>query len=316
MIKLLITFFFFCILIVSCKIQPDSDRDYDKFDPDKTYKLQLNPATGSAYYYDITNESETKLEVDDKRVNNETKTTVGVNYTISRDSAGDFLFNTVYNKVHFYTKSGDIETDMDADNAAFSMNPAEKMLGILKDANIVATVSPSGEIKNVSGYKEMGDKIMAGFAANDINSKNIVQDQWEKLIGDGLIKKNMDQLFKIFPDSAVHLRDTWKLNSRQDGEIGLNVKTTYTLKAINSEIAIIGAKGKITSDNNATNEMGYGGVTTNLTGEQLGEFEMEAKTGMLIRCNIKINVEGTIEVMGREIPVIIKASNKIEGRKK
>jgi len=32
----------------------------------------------------------------------------------------------------------------------------------------------------------------------------------DKAIGEGIVKKNVDQLFKMFPDSAVHVGDKWK----------------------------------------------------------------------------------------------------------
>src|SRR6266496_1737405 len=92
-------FFFILIAVISCKTQPGSDRDYDKFDPDKTYKIRLNPLPGSSYYYDITNETETKLEVDDKKTGNGSKSSVGIIFKIDKDSTGDFLLNMQYDKI-------------------------------------------------------------------------------------------------------------------------------------------------------------------------------------------------------------------------
>ena len=56
-----------------------------------------------------------------------------------------------YDKIHLYTKKGDTETDLDADNAGLTADPTEKMLGILKSANILATVGPMGAVKSASG---------------------------------------------------------------------------------------------------------------------------------------------------------------------
>lgn len=303
------------IFIASCKTQPGLDREYDKFDPNKIYKLQLNPAAGSSYHYDITNESETKVEIEDKKTGNETRTTVGVTFKINKDSAGDFLLNMLYDKVHFYTKSGDTETDADAANAAATLNPVERMLGMLKEANITATVSPSGETKSISGYKELGDKIIAGFAPDDVNGKAIAQQLWEKQIGSGMVKNNIDQLFKVFPDSSVHLRDNWRITSKQEGGTGLIVKSAFTLKAINTDIAVISVQGKITGDNTGGNIMGMNSATASLEGEQEGEFEMETKTGMVISGRMKAKVEGSVRVMGQEVPVVFTTSVKIDGRR-
>ena len=128
------------VLYISCKIQPASDRHYADGNPDKVYKLRLNPAAGSKYNYDITNGSEFQMEVDGKKVNKQNKSTVSVSYTIDKDSAGDFRLSMVYDKIHFYSKNKDGETDLDAGNAASSMDPVEKLMSIVKGATIQAVV--------------------------------------------------------------------------------------------------------------------------------------------------------------------------------
>lgn len=302
-------------ILASCKTQPGSSRNNDSLDPNKTYKLQLNPNPGSAYYFDISNDRESKLELEDKKMVTESKNTVGVSYTVSKDSAGNFLMTMVYDKVRLYTKNGDAETVADADHATGSFNPTEKMLGYLKGASIVTTLSPSGELLHTSGYKEIGDKIMTDFHPANENERTIARDLWEKQIGNGLVKSTSDQLFKIFPDSAVHIGDTWRLSSSQEGEVPMLVKGTYTLKAINDDIAVIEANGTISSNNAAAATTGAHSVTTNLKGTQQAQFEMEAKTGMMISCRMKAEIQGTIEVMGNEVPVTIKTSVSVKGKR-
>jgi hypothetical protein len=300
------------ISFFSCKTQPKSSRENDAYDPNKMYKLQLNPPVGSSYYYDITNESEMEVEIDDKKTGNETKTTTGLSFKIDKDSTGGFSFTMQYDKLKYYSKTGDREVNVDAANATGSFDPIEKTLGAVKNTSMVAMISPSGEVKSINGYKELGDKIIAGFAPGDETGKATARLQWEKQVGSGMIKNNMRQLFKIFPDSMVHLRDTWRLTSEQEGEVSLMVKSTFTLKAINNDIAIISVTGNITSDAEGSENVQ---MTTALKGEQEGEFQMETKTGMLISCNMKATMNGTINVMGREVPVMIKTRLKMNGRR-
>src|SRR5438477_11905269 len=301
------------IVFVSCKTTPNSDRDYA--DRSKTYKLRLNPSPGSTYYYDIGNQSEIKIKVEDKEITSVNKSDAGVSYEITPESSGNFQLAITYSKLHLYSKNGDNETDIDADNAAATLNPVEKMIRALKEARVSATVSPTGEITNLNGYKEVGDKIMSALNVSDICTKNMVTSQWEKTVGDGLIESNMEELFRLFPDSAVHIGDTWKLTTKQEGQIGLNVKNIYRLKAINDNIAIIQADGVITADNMSTEIMGYSNVSADLKGKQQAEYEMETKTGMLISCKMNAKIEGHINMMDREIPVVIETSLKINGKK-
>ncbi len=135
-----------------------------------------------------------------------------------------------------------------------------------------------------------------------------------KTIGSGVVKNTMDQLFKVFPDSAIHIGDTWKIDSKQEGELPMITKSIYTLKAINDDIAIISSEGIITSGE-FNSIMGYNNATLNLEGKQTAEFEVETKTGMLINGKIKAAINGKLELMGKEIPVEIKTSVKMNGSK-
>jgi len=44
-----------------------------------------------------------------------------------------------------------------------------------------------------------------------------MQSQWDKAIGEGIVKKERGPALKMFPDSAVHVGDKWKLNSTEEG---------------------------------------------------------------------------------------------------
>jgi len=304
-----ILLFIGCISYAACKLNPDSSRDYT--DKNKTYKLHLNPVVGSKYHFDISNQSEVKIEVDGKKINNVNRSNAGVFYKVDKDSLDNVLLTINYDKIHVYTKTGETETEIDAGQAKATLNPAERALGYLKDAPITATISPLGEVKKITGYDAIGDKIIASFAANDVTGKKIAQEQWNKTIGEGLVKKNMDDLFRIFPDSAAHIGDSWQLTSQNTGA-GLQVKNIFRLKAINGDVAIIQSEGIIMPDNSETT---LANAMTDLKGKQYGDYEIDTKTGMLISCKQKANVEGTISTMGQEVPVKIEIIVKIVGHK-
>jgi hypothetical protein len=301
----------------SCKMQPSSNRSYDEYDSAKLYHLRLAPRSGSTYLYDLSNQQQVNFEVDDKKSEQLSRTTATISYHITSDTNRNTLFHTEYKKIHLYTKKDEVESDADAENSAFSSNPTERMLAVIKSAKIVVTVSPNGETVNISGYQQLGDSIINQLDAGDERVRQVLQQQWKKSIENGLVKQNMTQLFKIFPDSAVHLNDTWKLNSKLDGEIGMTVKSIYKLKAINSEIGIIEARGTITGDNTANGLFGSSGATINdLKGDQQAELEMESKTGMILNGTIKGSVTGNMIVMGKEVAIKIKTILKITGARK
>jgi len=207
-----------------------------------------------------------------------------------------------------------VESEYYAANARNSIEPMERLLGILKTADISATLDPSGEVRFVSGYKEMVDKFVASMSATDSYGRTTIRQRWDQLIEDGMVKKNMEQLFKIFPDSAVHIGDTWTLNSRQKTDLSMNVKNIFKLKSIGDGMATITSEGDIKSDNTPGNLMGYD-VTSNLTGNSTGKYKVDVISGMLLSCQVDATIKGSIQLLGKEIPIAIKMNTTVKGRR-
>lgn len=272
------------------------------------FKLQLNPTPNVVYHYEISSQSDTRLEAEGKEINNISRTNIGVSFTINKDSLGNYLFTTRYDKLKVYTKNNNQESELDADHATQTFDPVEKMLGLLKQSEITTTITPQGEMKSVTGYQELTDKIMAAFTNSDVTTQSIVKSRWQQLIEEGVMKKSTDQLFSLFPDSAVKIGDKWTLQSTQKGEINLNVTTTCTLEEISNGKAIITSESKLSRDPSAKTIMGFE-LTGDLNGRQTGESEVDIKTGMLVKSSMTGTIKGKLQIMGREIPLSIK--NKV-----
>lgn len=153
--------------ISSCKFGSSSDRLAAENAGARAFQLRLAPQQGGKYAYDISSRTEYNFEAEGKKFDNLSKIDAAVDYTIERDSVGDCLFHIRYRKLHIYSKNGNAESDLDAANAANSGDPVEQLLGYLKDATIVATLSPTGQVKKVDGFREMYEKFMGQFGAGN-----------------------------------------------------------------------------------------------------------------------------------------------------
>ena len=313
--KFTFNFFFLCLLlsIASCKMLPSDDKKYPGLDK-LNYKIQLNPKLNTTYYYDITNSTDINVEMNEKAVTNLNKSTVGLSYVITKDSAGNFTFTIHYDKIHIHAKNGEVETDADADNGGFAASPVQKMLSTLKAAKLVATVTPKGEIKDISGYKELATQLMASLDPNDSNAKTEAQHQLDQLIGEGMIKKNLNQLFTFLPDSVVHPNQQWQSSVKQQTDFNLSTTNYYTLKEASDATVRIRSEGKIQGNGASIEMMGYP-VLPNLKGFQKGDYELETTTGMLSKSKVNTEIKGTIQIMGREVPVTIVSEVSIDAHK-
>jgi hypothetical protein len=307
--------FLFLAIAISCKTSSDSEGNFDKVDPDKIYKIQLSPLAGSSYRYEIQNETKIEFEVERKSVENISRSFVVIYYRISNDSSANYLYKVSFDSIHLFSDKDGVESEFDAANASITIDPVEKMLGILKESTMEVVIDPKGAVISVNGYDEIGDKILKAFPATDAATKAAIINQWSQTLGESLVKKNLDQLFKIFPDSAVHLNDNWNLTTKEKGEFNLDIFNDFTLKSINTDLALVQSEGKIKTSNSAVGMFGFSNAVANLNGKQEGEFEMETKTGMLHSCKIKADISGNIQAMGRDIPVSITHRLKMKGKK-
>jgi hypothetical protein len=317
------------LLIFSCTLflfscQPSSkdkksaskSSNEDLNTPDNTNNVSYNAHISfndhSQYVYSIVNETAIELKVNDKTVDVLHKSDVGLIYDVQKDSAGNFVLNLRYDKIYLFTKNGDNEVELDAAHSAATLDPTERMLGLLKNAKISATINSTGKVLAINGYKELGEKILASF--NDENARNMAKAQWEKVVGEGMIKKNIEQLFSVLPDTTKKVGDVWKRNTLQKGEIDMNVSSTFTLKEIDGGIATIESEGEMSSEPGESNVMGYT-VTNNFQGNQQGEFEVETQTGMVLKNNTTSRLKGAMQLMGKEVPVTMKTTITMKGKK-
>ena len=303
----IVTFFF----LFSCKFS-NKDKDYQT----RIFKLAINPAAESRYYFDIINESEIDMEVSDKKISNQNISTVGLFYTIGKDSIGNYLIQTSYDKIHIKTKNAEEDSEFDAANSSFAMNPVEKMLGVLKGAKISTTITPKGEVKDVKGYKELGEKMVSGFAPNDTYGRAAAKERWEQMIGKELVSNNINQLFKAFPDSGLHIGQQWEVETKQEGQLNASFINTYKLEDVENDIATISVKGTVKNNIQTSGPLNtLQGAITKVSGTQEGEFKVDIKTGILISSEISSEMEGTVQTLGREVPFNVSNKNLIKGRK-
>ena len=294
---------------------PNTTGNTAESDPTRVYMLRLNPPPGAKYYYTVKSEQEIKFEANGKKVDNVTKTTAGVDYMIGKETTGNFAIHIQYDKLHVYSKNGDAESDMDAANAATTTDPVEKMLGTLTTIPLGASVTPAGEVRSIAGYDEIPDKILAAFPATDLNTRNLMRDRLKQMVGTGIIKKNVADIFYFFPDSAIHVGDKWKLQSTQVSELNLNTQLSFTLVKIEDGVATIKSEGKINHDSTTIDLMGYK-VLAQLDGDEQGEYEMDTHTGMLISAELNTDISGSISVMDQDVPLSLQSTVKIDGQKK
>jgi hypothetical protein len=309
--KLLLIFSIISLTALSCK-WPSSEK-YNHSN-DVSYNLSLHPDAGSSYQYDIINTTQITVELEERKSETINETNAGILYKVDKDSTGNYQMGISYTKLHLRTKNGDNESETDAQNARFSSDPTARMLAILKNASLKATITPSGVVKQVDGYKDLSMQLLSTLDPGDEAARDMAQQQLDKIIGSGMIQKNLDQMFKIFPDSAIHLGDKWKVSTTQKGDFNTTVKSTFHLDDINSEIAFVKSESDLEVERTPVVMMGST-VIPDLKGTQKAKYEIESQTGMLLNSEIESEIEGNLDMGETKLPIKIIITVRMNGQK-
>jgi len=303
--------FAFSLLLFAGGCKPHLTSGRSNPGDDMTYHIRFNPPSGSAFHYDLTNESNTRVKVEDKDVETRRKAEIGVNYRISRDSS-DIILQMNYDNIHIYTKNGDVVTELDAGDAPGSPDAGSQLLSGLKAASIVARVSPGGTIRSVTGYQQVINKVLETNYGQEAD-KAKTRLMWQQLVEQGIVKKNMDQLIRTFPDSALHVGDRWKINSTEKEDIPFDLENVYQLVSIDDGIATIRSEGQVTGDSTASMLIGYS-VKSDLKGTEEGSYKIDIRTGMPVSAEITAKIEGSVLLAGRDAEIKMETEAKLSGK--
>ena len=310
-----IAFITFCI---SCN---QSDRQKSHPPTETKYQLTATPAVTiqgmstpvtNRYYYTINTETNMEMEVNGQSMKRSNSSELGLIYETKTDSVGHRSLSIIYDKIHLKQKNNDTETEMDADNAATSADPTEQLLGLLKGTRVTASIDTKGKMTNIQGYQQLVETIMKKINKADGYTRQQVQLQLTQLTGEDFIKTNLEQVAGIFPDTAVYIGDTWQTQSRQPGQIPMLCSNTYHLASVENGKMVIESDTQITADKD---NAGSNAATADIKGKQTGILELDEHTRMLLGNTVQSSVKGTIQAMGREIPVTITTYKKMQSKK-
>jgi len=199
---------------------------------EKKYTQNLNLHANDKYYFTITNETSTTYTIDNNKTESKNKNQIGLLYEVLKASTDTFLIRVTYKRFHVTAEANGNTEDIDADNADNSINPAEQLLGLLKNSSLLVTLNKKGQVLNIYGQKEITDKIVSAYA-DDPGSVTQVQAQLQNMFGEKNIKETVVGAFNLLPDSAVSVYDSWnKTSSQASNPIGINMKliTFYTFR--------------------------------------------------------------------------------------
>ena len=268
-------------------------------------ELKLALAKGDTYKSSV--KMDQKVTTSAMGMNMNIDQVIEINQTLQVDEVkadGNIVFSNVMDR--FYMKQSmpmmgmpiDVEYDTDKpEKKAGAMGESmaqyfEKMKGLTyhleMDAHGKLVKSDMDEV-----YKKLGLDTMSQKGGN--NSE---------------MGRNTDQYLNNLPDKPVKKGDTYVIENKASELLPVGTKNTYTVKEITADKVILEVNSEFLPGKAAN------GVEMSVKGDQKGTIEIDRKTGMTLKSEIKQNMDMEITSMGMKMPMKINGTTTFTCEKK
>ncbi|MCL2012093.1 MAG: DUF6263 family protein [Cystobacterineae bacterium] len=182
-----------------------------------------------------------------------------------------------------------------------------KIFNMLIGKPFTIVVAPDGSVKSIAGL-DVIRKSMAQAIADEGSMAQQIGASIEEWFSDASMKDLFEQSLKIYPNKAVRTGESWNVEfSRVAGGMNLLAKTTYTLKEVKQNIAVVAFESDIGISLSAA-------IEGKLTGKQTGTLSLNPQTGMLLTSNASQSAEGSLKAQGVDLPMKLSTQAKVSSK--
>lgn len=296
----------FCIFFISCK----NEGKHSTYQSTPEYiQVKLNPEMNKKYTYTIDNESEMVQEVNEQKFDNSSQLDIDVSYIFSKDTSGRMQLKMTYEKFKLLIKALDQEKELDASTASGSYLPSDKMFAAFEKATISAAIDSNGNVSNISGTDIIRTR-MEEFAGNDLEARSLLNGSIKQYVGEQFFKQSMESCLRPFTSRRLKIGDTVMVTTPVGGELNISASVVYKLVSIKGEFADIAVSADVEIKDQIL-VVDNTSVQATISGKQKGGLKINVKSGMLEESETILDMKGTMQIMGREVPFKMKTRNSV-----
>ena len=271
-------------------------------------KLSFNPEKGAKYEYQMETIQNIKQSVMGQEIPMETEVNMTYLIEIKDKTPQEVHVHFVYQDLAYTVSNPMMKMKYDSKNPA--ENPSEmertyeRAFSNLINKPFLAVITPDGTIKSVTKLDADTESTTNATSANWQIDAQIAAQINQQFSGDAM-KNILEQSFKIYPANAVKIGDNWNIESMATmNNINTSVKTKYTLKEINRNIATAIVEADIEMNPETVME-------GKLAGTQVGTMTIDIETGLPVTNDMSQNVLGLVKAQGMEMQMEL--TGKIKG---
>jgi hypothetical protein len=274
----------------------------------KTYILKQDYPVGKRYDYAINSDQIVNQKVAGKE--SDFIQNIGTDYTfeVKEAQGADKKINVIYKRINMKSVGMGRELIIDSDKEeAGKQNP----FAGLRNASFSMILSSNGSVKSISGMDKMISEMARKMTSDTTQIKPIIVSL-SKQFNAEVVRQTMESSLKIFPDKPVKIGDSWTINTKMHVTMPVESITTYTLKEVNGNVAVLAIRGTLISKGEF-DSMGNK-MTSDLKGLNVGDAQVDLKTGMILNSHTRTELYGKMKSVDQDIDFDIQGINKVAGK--
>ncbi|HUW58683.1 MAG TPA: DUF6263 family protein [Planctomycetota bacterium] len=230
---------------------------------------------------------------------------------VSVDESGTSDIKVTYRRVAFKQSSraaGKVDYDSADPGKAKDPNPALVGFKALVGKSLMMTMDDRGNVKGVSGTKELVEGMLAELPAGQ--AREMARQQLANMLDEKKFSQEMDGFSVNWPESPVKVGDTWQEVQTRDMGFGETVlQTTYKVRRITVETVELDAEGTLESGKEPDPSLPI--AVTLRSGEQAGTVVLDRVNPIVAETRLKQKMDMTVTVRGQSIEQSLIADNRV-----
>jgi len=274
----------------------------------KSYVLKQNFPIGKTYDFTLISDQIINQQMAGKKLSLSQNIGTAYSFDIRNGEGLEKDIEVTYKRIFMKSKGMGNLLEMDSDDADTTK---ENSFRGLKGATFHMVMLPDGSIRSLTGIDQMVTKMVSKMKADSAKAANIKASLSQQFNAEGM-KQTMESSLKIYPNKSVKIGDSWTVDTKMQLTMPVETITKYTLKAVKDNIAYLNINGTLISKG-SFQSMGNK-IDTDLTGTNVGDAELDLKTGLILKSHLRMELSGKMQIGGQNIDFELQGINKIVGK--
>lgn len=176
-----------------------------------------------------------------------------------------------------------------------SDSPQAKVYGAVVGQAIGLRLAPSGAPLSVDGASELVKRVIEALQPEEGIDAETTAKSVELQFGEAAMRENIGRNLEIYPEHPVAAGESWVKKFTMTSGFPITSETTYTLKSLDGQTAVIDVKSDLKATHTIAQPIGgQGKMAYDLKGAQSGSITLDVATGWYREAALEKELTGDI----------------------